>query len=279
MNLLRSIVLCVALVATALGQQVYYPLTVGNRLTFSGYGPWSQVTIQRDTLMPNGQRYAEFDGFQGYAPAFQRQQGSQVFQYNASANSDSLLFDFAPDAGDTLATYPWGDSDTLDIYLIQRDSVTVFGRRLRHWVFAYNIRKVIDDERVIDVVDSVGITELSLASGTSVIASATIDGTVYQTVSVLPDQSTVPQSIELHQNFPNPFNPSTTIRFSLPKKAVASLDVYDALGRMVRHYACRELPAGDHSVTVEAAGLASGLYLYRLVVGAESQVRRFVILK
>lgn len=265
------------LIATAFSQPVYYPLAVGNRLTFSGNAPWTTVTVQRDTLMPNGQRYAELVGLQGFAPAFQRQHGSQVFQYHAPSNSDSLLFDFALRAGDTLASHPWGGSDTLDILLVEQDTVSLFGRRRRHWAFAWNIRKAIDDERVIDVVDSVGVTGLSLASGASMIVAATIDGVAYHTMSA--DPSPAPPSMVLLQNFPNPFNPSTTVRFSLPERTVASLHVYDVLGRSVRQYDLHELSAGDHAVTIDASGLSGGIYFYRLVAGAVSQTRRLTVLK
>ncbi|MCC6549491.1 MAG: glycoside hydrolase family 3 C-terminal domain-containing protein [Ignavibacteriaceae bacterium] len=73
-----------------------------------------------------------------------------------------------------------------------------------------------------------------------------------------------PQGFELHQNFPNPFNPSTRISFTLPEAGNISLTIYDALGREAATAAVGEYQQGTHSVQFDAAGLASGLYLCRL---------------
>jgi hypothetical protein len=70
----------------------------------------------------------------------------------------------------------------------------------------------------------------------------------------------------LAQNFPNPFNPSTTIRVELPKAGVASLIVYDMLGREVTRLMDGEKAAGSYALRFDGKGLASGVYLYRLQV-------------
>ncbi|MFN0157175.1 MAG: alpha-amylase domain-containing protein [Bacteroidota bacterium] len=75
----------------------------------------------------------------------------------------------------------------------------------------------------------------------------------------------VPTEFTLDQNYPNPFNPSTTVRFGLPHQAIVSLKVFDVLGREVRSLLQNEArSAGWHNVNFDAAGLASGVYFYRL---------------
>jgi hypothetical protein len=64
--------------------------------------------------------------------------------------------------------------------------------------------------------------------------------------------------------YPNPFNPTTMIRYGLPQRAVVSLRVFDALGREVRVLVDEERSAGVHEVRFDAVGLASGMYIYRL---------------
>ncbi len=71
-------------------------------------------------------------------------------------------------------------------------------------------------------------------------------------------------SFGLHGNFPNPFNPSTTISYSIPADAAVQLRVYDALGREVAVLVNEMKSAGTHNVQFDAGNLNSGLYLYRL---------------
>jgi photosystem II stability/assembly factor-like uncharacterized protein len=93
-----------------------------------------------------------------------------------------------------------------------------------------------------------------------------------------------PKIFALRQNFPNPFNPSTTIRFELPAASLVSLKIYNILGQEVATLADQEsFDAGTHSVQFDASRLGSGVYFYRVLArgnGKEySQVRKMVLLK
>jgi hypothetical protein len=89
----------------------------------------------------------------------------------------------------------------------------------------------------------------------------------------------VPTTFSLQQNHPNPFNPSTTIRFSLPRHSHVKLRVYDVSGRLVTTLVDRGMMAGVHSVVWNASGLATGVYLYRIQAGGFVQTRKLVLLK
>lgn len=89
----------------------------------------------------------------------------------------------------------------------------------------------------------------------------------------------MPLSYALQQNFPNPFNPTTMIRFALPEQSVVRLEVYNMLGQQVAVLAEGEMPAGWHSVNFNAAGLASGMYIYRLSAGGFVQSFKMTLLK
>jgi Secretion system C-terminal sorting domain len=67
----------------------------------------------------------------------------------------------------------------------------------------------------------------------------------------------------LSQNFPNPFNPSTTIKYELPKSSEVTLSVYDMLGRQVSMLVNDRRSAGVHEVKFDGSNLASGVYFYR----------------
>lgn len=89
----------------------------------------------------------------------------------------------------------------------------------------------------------------------------------------------VPGSVALLGNFPNPFNPVTTIRFHIGSPARVSLKVYDLAGRDVATVAEGEFPAGDHERVFDAAGLATGAYFCRLSSGAAAQTLRLLLVR
>ena len=99
------------------------------------------------------------------------------------------------------------------------------------------------------------------------------------TTSVRQNDALSPESFTLHQNYPNPFNPSTQIEFAMPKSSYARLVVYDALGRLVTTLVDQQLPAGLHPYTFDAAGLAGGVYFYRLSAGTFNETRRMLLVK
>ncbi len=98
------------------------------------------------------------------------------------------------------------------------------------------------------------------------------------------ETAAVPGTFALHQNVPNPFNPSTEIRFDLAAPQHVTLSVYNILGQEVIRLADRDYPAGSHSVVwdgVDGSGrpAASGMYFYRIVAGTDSASRKMVLMK
>jgi hypothetical protein len=78
---------------------------------------------------------------------------------------------------------------------------------------------------------------------------------------------------------PNPFNPVTRITYSLPEAGPVDLSVYDVHGRLVERLVSRVEAAGEHVVEWDASGRPSGVYFYRLALGAFSETRRMVLIK
>jgi Zn-dependent M28 family amino/carboxypeptidase len=83
----------------------------------------------------------------------------------------------------------------------------------------------------------------------------------------------------LEPNYPNPFNPSTTIRYGLPHKSIVQLAVYNTLGQEVALLVQGEQEAGYHEVRFDASGLSSGVYFYRLQTGDFVQTRKLLLLR
>ena len=89
----------------------------------------------------------------------------------------------------------------------------------------------------------------------------------------------LPSDFALQPAYPNPFNPSTRIEYSLPEASQVQLSVYNALGRRVKTLVARRQPAGHHQVIFRAGDLSSGLYYYRLRAGSYHQVRAVTLVK
>jgi hypothetical protein len=88
-----------------------------------------------------------------------------------------------------------------------------------------------------------------------------------------------PKIFSLEQNFPNPFNPATTIRYSTPRRSHVTLAVFNVLGQEVAELINGHIEAGSHEVQFNAHGLASGLYLYRMKAGDFVRTLKLHVLK
>ena len=95
---------------------------------------------------------------------------------------------------------------------------------------------------------------------------------------------TLPQSYALHPNYPNPFNPSTSISFDLPEQSNVNLNIYNALGQLVKSYSYNNYPAGSYKVrwngkNVFGQQLSAGVYIYQLRAGKFIKNRKMILLK
>jgi hypothetical protein len=94
----------------------------------------------------------------------------------------------------------------------------------------------------------------------------------------------IPDKFDLHQNFPNPFNPETEIRFDLPEEAHVQVIIFDLLGREVRTLVDKNAAAGYHSVVWDGRdnsgqAVASGVYLYRMSAGNFREVKKLTLVR
>jgi endonuclease I len=93
------------------------------------------------------------------------------------------------------------------------------------------------------------------------------------------DNGTQPREFALEQNYPNPFNPSTIIRYNLQYDGNVKLEVYDLIGRRIALLVDDFKEAGTHEVRFDAAGLSSGMYIYRLTSGSHTRVRKMTLIR
>lgn len=99
------------------------------------------------------------------------------------------------------------------------------------------------------------------------------------TVTAAPDPggANLPYAFSLGQNYPDPFNPSTTISYCIPERGRVLLDVYDVLGREVARLVNGIEGPGEHTVRWDAAGKPSGVYFYRLLSGRMSETKKMLL--
>jgi subtilisin family serine protease len=93
------------------------------------------------------------------------------------------------------------------------------------------------------------------------------------------DPRTLPLTFALEQNYPNPFNPNSDIRYQIAEFRMVTLVVYDILGREVAVLVNEPKAPGTYTVTWNASGLASGVYLYRMTAGPFVDTRKMVLLR
>jgi len=93
------------------------------------------------------------------------------------------------------------------------------------------------------------------------------------------DEGKMPNKLSLLNNFPNPFNPSTTIEFNLVEATSVKIDIYNNAGQKVETLLDQNLSAGNHSVEWNASDMASGIYFYKIQANGVQEVKRMILVK
>jgi len=121
-----------------------------------------------------------------------------------------------------------------------------------------------------------GVNTINPFGGTT---DLVLSGTDVQWTTSVEKISPILSEYTLFQNFPNPFNPSTTIKYQLSQTSYVTLQVYDILGRVVTTLVHETKQAGFYSMEFNAASLSSGIYFYKLTAGTFTQTRYMMLVK
>ena len=97
--------------------------------------------------------------------------------------------------------------------------------------------------------------------------------------TAIDEETGLPTGFALAQNFPNPFNPTTTVSFELPQASQVTVSVYDVMGKLMRVLTSGQMAGGQHEVIFDASGLSSGTYLIRMDTPVGFITRKAVLLK
>jgi hypothetical protein len=99
------------------------------------------------------------------------------------------------------------------------------------------------------------------------------------TVGINPLGSYVPSDFKLFQNFPNPFNPTTRIKFDIPQNGFVSLKIYDIMGREVDNLVNQDLKAGSYEMEFNGLNKSSGIYYYKIFTDKYQETKKMILVK
>lgn len=223
---------------------------------------------------------------------------------------DAILGDFNLNAGDSVAIAPWFDAAfearvdparaffseelnfvqdvTIDSLLPELQIYVGGSKGYSHSAFIFRT-----DELAVGVNMSYGTTARSYTAAAGGFPLGDLNWypdrkaawiAAGMPTSVQEAAAGVPNTFELSQNHPNPFNPQTRIAYSLPKAGRVSLEIYNTLGQQVRTLVQAHQPVGSHSVSWDGkndlgALVPSGIYFYRLQAGGQTMMRKMTLLK
>ncbi len=138
-------------------------------------------------------------------------------------------------------------------------------------------------DTVTESIDTVG-NVLNLDDPESYYAAGPIYWIDESEVSIVEPSEMVPEQFVLYPNYPNPFNPTTTLRYDLPEDSHVSIMIFDLMGREIRTLINKQQSAGIKSIMWDGTNdlgqpLSAGMYLYRISAGDFHSVKKMVLLK
>jgi len=130
-------------------------------------------------------------------------------------------------------------------------------------------------------VESINVDLASGSVSNVILRGLVLDGNdlPFAEVTVRPGQAVSADQVRLHQNFPNPFNPTTQLRYDLSSESQVRLTVLNSLGQEIAQLVNDRQPAGTYSFTWDAAGYSSGTYYLALTTANQKLVRKMLFVK
>jgi hypothetical protein len=247
----------------------------------TSYIVYTTVVVGKDTLMTNGKIYRRMNRFEKmFGDGFYRIDSTTACVYKYEGTTEEILTDSLKATVGDQWSYFRCDSVYRNLIFTVATSVKAYSFSVIPYPVYFHFAKgfglirysMQEENQVYPVADSYETT----------LIYAKINGQEYGTlVSVKEDEYPLPKNFLLKQNFPNPFNPSTTIRYKLHVKAFITLKIFDLLGREVAMLVNEEQSAGIHSYKLEASNykLSNGVYFYQLRANNFVETKKLTLIK
>ena len=287
---MKTIIICLFISSSLLAQVVTAPapLKPGNRWIYNSYlaGDYSrsypfQFEVTDSIKVIDGVPFyaVRGGGFMGLV-------NNEFFARYDETISDSLYtyFKINPQKGDAWEQY-WKGGVILYNSIIDTFTAKVFNK--------YTLVYVIDrkDSSLIIGSREYWTKEYGMIDGLyeqeeDILKGCVIDGILYgdTTVTGIEDIKGLPDKFVLYQNFPNPFNPTTSIKYFLSESGMVKLVIYNVLGQTVKTLVNKYQNSGSYSINANLSNYSSGVYIYRLDFAGEkgeqfSSVKKMILLK
>jgi hypothetical protein len=293
----------------------FYPLEVGNHWVYrdiyiDGFLPpdttYYSIEVVADTVLANGQAYKKLESVNNiFSPHYEfdvrtNEANQRVVNYlervdEATANiyqwkplenfpfNEVLIDSLLTPEGEMTEAKRWPDTEGFDTYRNWDEEVNfvLFGEEVdvRYftidgpWFYDYYLAKDFG-------LSYIWTGEISYRNTNLIYFRDHLGNEFGDLVDVnTPAEPELPKSATLGRNYPNPFNPSTTIPFELNNAAHVRLEVYDMLGRRVALLVDQPLQAGSHTARFEADSLPSGMYITRMQTEGEVLTQKMLLVK
>ncbi len=221
----------------------------------------SSLTLVSTSEIPNNivAPPAKFEGASLRFSADNEQQSSRtsslahVYQHqNSDGHQLEVILSATPKQPVTISTEGWDNNPDIQLALLDKES----GRK-------YNLSK----KKEVQIIPEKGKTSMMLVMG----------DTRYINQQ---QEEFLPKEIKIQPNYPNPFNPSTTLRFSLPEQTEVRVEIYDILGQRVSTLINNEVrQAGTHTITFDGSQRASGMYFAVFKIGDQRFTQKMTLIK
>jgi len=277
----------------------YFPANIGDERQY--YYPYSQTDTGFSSIeYVSGSIYVNENTYYVFEPSifaaidsayFRKDTIGNIYQYYKKeagfAKGETIWFRFNVTEGDTYHTKTIL-RDSTHYYIVtvvsRNDSINTRSGNFTDCIqffFDQDNPEAIDDEMWIWLTSGVGIVKYKSYWTERWLYYAKIGGIEYppgplnnaERVFKPPDQ------FSLFQPYPNPFNPTTTIEFSIPQSSIVTLTVYDILGRKVETILNDYKDVGQHQMQWNASNIPSGVYFVRMHSGSFSQVRKAMVVR
>jgi hypothetical protein len=252
MGILRNtfIAFLVVTAAKMAAAGIYFPLHVGDTWTYNQTGICDNFFICKavgDTFF-DGKQYFKGSFIWRYElTEFARSDSNGVYGYDTTAHREYTVFDFRAKAGDTVSVVKNSITTCINSTTFKRTSNNSSSGTI------YYLK------------DSVGVystSQISIPCGDQ-LSYAIIGGRRWPT-SVGGHETIVPGTYFLSENYPNPFNPSTTLRYGIPERSRVRIAIHNSIGQLVSSAIDEMKNSGFYEFTFDGAQLSSGIYFYRL---------------
>jgi hypothetical protein len=130
----------------------------------------------------------------------------------------------------------------------------------------------------VEIDKEVWLTQQGVIEGKDDVVEAAIEW-INNASSVNDDENGIVKEYYLNQNFPNPFNPTTTIKYRIPELCFVNVKVFDVLGEEIETLVDEEKPTGNYEVKFSANRLSSGIYFYTLTAGEFRETKKMILLR